>query len=88
LLNADFSICRTVTKQFAATSPPPLATALGVTLIKAYPTAIVSAGFDERKPILFRVKNKRKLKPFNMIIVGMTACWKTHCLLTMLEEEY
>ena len=25
---------------------------------------------------------------FNMIIVGMTACGKTNCLLEMLEKEY
>ena len=26
--------------------------------------------------------------PFNMMIVGMTGCGKTHYLLSMLEEEY
>ena len=26
--------------------------------------------------------------PFNMIIVGMTACGKTHYLLSMLEKDY
>ena len=26
--------------------------------------------------------------PFNMMIVGMTGCGKTHYLLNMLEEEY
>ena len=31
---------------------------------------------------------KKKIKPFNMIIVGMTACGKTKYLLDFLEKEY
>ena len=33
-------------------------------------------------------KTRKKIKPFNMIIVGMTCCGKTKFLLNFLEKEY
>ena len=45
----------------------------------------ISEEAKERKSVK---KFNSEKKPFNMIIVGMTCCGKTHCLLNFLEREY